>query len=352
MANDNERYLRILNQVKGESKLEKNLNDEVLIIDGLNTFIRCFSVNPSLNDDGEHIGGLIGSLKSISYIIKTLRPTRCIVVFDGKGGSTQRRKWFPNYKANRKTRIRLNRGNEHMTLDDERRSMKMQLLKLVRYLNLLPVTVTTIDGIEADDTIAYISEQILTKSKITIMSSDKDFLQLVNNRISVWNPLRKTMYEPKNILEDYGIPSHNFVLYRALDGDKSDNIPGVKSVGLKTLQNKFDILQSDNRVTVDEVVSFCKQHLDKGKIFANILDSKDTFELNYRLMQLRKVEIPNNTKMKILNSIRTNQNTIDKVQFEKYFMQDKLWSAIPNLHSWINLAFGNLNTYVEGSNNE
>ena len=63
MANDNERYLRILNQVKGESKLQKNLDDEVLIIDGLNTFIRCFSVNPSLNDDGEHIGGLIGSLK-------------------------------------------------------------------------------------------------------------------------------------------------------------------------------------------------------------------------------------------------------------------------------------------------
>ena len=144
-----------------------------------------------------------------------------------------------------------------MTLDDERRSMKMQLLKLVRYLNLLPITVVTIDGIEADDTIAYISEQILTNSKITIMSSDKDFLQLVDDRVSVWNPLRKTLYEPKNILEDYGIPSHNFVLYRALDGDKSDNIPGVKSVGLKTLQNKFDILQSDDRVSVDEVVSFC-----------------------------------------------------------------------------------------------
>ena len=349
MANDNERYLRILNQVKGESKLQKNLDDEVLIIDGLNTFIRCFSVNPSLNDDGEHIGGLIGSLKSISYIIKTLRPTRCIVVFDGKGGSAQRRKWYPNYKSNRKTRIRLNRGNEHMTLDDERRSMKMQLLKLVRYLNLLPITVVTIDGIEADDTIAYISEQILTNSKITIMSSDKDFLQLVDDRVSVWNPLRKTLYEPKNILEDYGIPSHNFVLYRALDGDKSDNIPGVKSVGLKTLQNKFDILQSDDRVSVDEVVSFCKQHLDKGKIFANILDNKDTFELNYRLMQLRKVEIPNNTKMKILNSIRTNQNTMDKVQFEKYFMEDKLWSAIPNLHSWLSLAFNNLNTYVKES---
>jgi len=134
-----------------------------------------------------------------------------------------------------------------------------------------------------------------------------------------------------------------------LDGDKSDNIPGVKSVGLKTLQNKFDILQSDDRVSVDEVVSFCKQHLDKGKIFANILDNKDTFELNYRLMQLRKVEIPNNTKMKILNSIRTNQNTMDKVQFEKYFMEDKLWSAIPNLHSWLSLAFNNLNTYVKES---
>ena len=73
--------LKDIRQNKGKHK-ELKTDDKILIIDGLNTFIRCFSVIPTLNDNGIHIGGLSGFLKSIGYAIRTLNPTRCIVVFD------------------------------------------------------------------------------------------------------------------------------------------------------------------------------------------------------------------------------------------------------------------------------
>ena len=82
----NGRYLSILNEIKakGGELQSTEPNDNVLIIDGLNTFIRCFSAMPTLNDDGAHVGGIVGFLRSIGYAIKTIRPTRCVIVFDGK----------------------------------------------------------------------------------------------------------------------------------------------------------------------------------------------------------------------------------------------------------------------------
>ena len=99
-------------------ELEKDLskpevrkpNDHVLLIDGLNTFIRAFSVNPSLNEDGSHVGGLVGFLKSVRFAVNKFKPTRCIIVFDGKGGSKPRQKIYSQYKAGRKVRSRLNRN--------------------------------------------------------------------------------------------------------------------------------------------------------------------------------------------------------------------------------------------------
>ena len=102
----NEKYLSILDEIKkhgGGSDITKNPNEKVLIIDGLNTFIRVFSVIPTTNDDGIHIGGIVGFLKSVGYAIKMLGPTRTIIVFDGKGGSNRRRKLYPEYKAKRRT---------------------------------------------------------------------------------------------------------------------------------------------------------------------------------------------------------------------------------------------------------
>ena len=79
----NAKYLSILEEIKkkGGSTESENPDDKVLVIDGLNTFIRCFSAMPTLNDDGAHVGGIVGFLRSIGYAIKTIRPTRTIIVF-------------------------------------------------------------------------------------------------------------------------------------------------------------------------------------------------------------------------------------------------------------------------------
>ena len=116
---------------KGGSIDNGEPDDKVLIIDGLNTFIRVFSVIPTTNDDGIHVGGIVGFLRSIGYTINMFRPTRVIIVFDGKGGSTRRRKLYPEYKAKRKTKYRVNRAYDFASPEDEKQNMIMQLQRIV-----------------------------------------------------------------------------------------------------------------------------------------------------------------------------------------------------------------------------
>ena len=89
----NEKYISFLEKTKDDThKSVNHLIDRVLIVDGLNTFIRSFAVNPALNEDGLHVGGMMGFLKSIRYSCDILKPSRCIIVFDGKGGSKKKKK--------------------------------------------------------------------------------------------------------------------------------------------------------------------------------------------------------------------------------------------------------------------
>ena len=88
-----ELYKKLLNEVESEheSNAQRVRNGRVLIIDGLNTFIRSWTTNPIMNEDGDHTGGVIGSLNSIGYQIRQFNPTRVILTFDGKGGSKGRK---------------------------------------------------------------------------------------------------------------------------------------------------------------------------------------------------------------------------------------------------------------------
>ena len=79
------------------------LNDHILIIDGMNTLIRSFSLLKAMNPSGAHVGGLVGFLRSLGFVTRTFDPTRVIVVWDGKGGSGNRQNIDPNYKAQRAT---------------------------------------------------------------------------------------------------------------------------------------------------------------------------------------------------------------------------------------------------------
>ena len=190
------------------------LNSRVLLIDSMNTFLRSFAIIPAINPQGNHIGGLVGFMKSLGYAIKLIQPTRVILVFDGQGNITNRRNTYSEYKANRQIK-RITNFNVFSTLEEESDSVSSQMMRLLDYLKTLPVNISIIDKIEADDTIAYIAHTLLDK-EVTIMSADQDFLQLVNDRITVWSPTKKKFYTPRMVEADYGIPAHNFLMYKTL----------------------------------------------------------------------------------------------------------------------------------------
>ena len=92
----------------------------------------------------------------------------------------------------------------HADARAEKDAMKIQFSRLIEYLDFLPVNVISIDKIEADDTIAYIAHTLLDED-VTILSADQDFLQLVNERITVWSPTKKKFYTPRMVIDDYGL---------------------------------------------------------------------------------------------------------------------------------------------------
>ena len=309
-------------------------NDKVLIIDGLNTFIRVFSVIPTTNDDGVHVGGIVGFLKSIGYVINMVSPTRVIIVFDGKGGSNRRRKIYPEYKQNRKTKYRVNRTYDFASQEDERQNMIMQLQRCVEYLDTLPVTVLSYDNIEADDTIGYLCKQVLTESEIVVMSTDKDFLQLANGRTKIWSPTKKKLYDEDAVFDEFGITAKNYIWYRVLDGDKSDNINGVRGLGLKTIRKKLPFLTENKICNIDDITDV-------------LPESSDIIKRNYDLMQLQDVNISGSTKTKILERVNQPINKLVKYKFEKMFLEDKLFTALPNVTTWLLTNFNQLNRYAK-----
>lgn len=343
------RYLEILKQVEQEHTSDKTTdrNSRILIIDGLNTFIRVFSAVPALNDDGEHIGGVTGFLRSVASVIRDYKPTRCIVVFDGKGGSARRKKVYSQYKANRAVKTQFNRYQEFANLEDESLSMKRQFGRIIEYLQILPVTTLAVDNVEADDIIAYIANEIYTEDeqKVTIVSTDRDFLQLVNHRINVWSPVKKILYNPVRLQEELGIPSTNYLMYRTFIGDKSDNIPGINGVALKTMLKHFPIMTEDRQISIDDIMDYANGQDKPTRIHETVLNSKETLELNYNLMQLKNVDIPGNAKMLAINTVNDPVSKTNVYEFKKMFMMDKMYTIIKDVDTWLT-AFNTLNAYA------
>lgn len=341
-------YLLLLNEMEEEHKnsVPLSANSRILIVDGLNTFIRSFSVDPSSNENGAHVGGITGFLKSIGYAIKVIKPTRVIIVFDGIGGSQKRRKLYPDYKSKRKPNQRYNRAIHITNADDEHQSMKMQMGRLLQYLETLPVKIIALDNIEADDTIAYIVKNPIDNEINTyyIMSSDKDFYQLITKNILVWSPTKKKLYDENAIFEEYGIIPNNFIMYRILDGDMSDNINGIRGVGLKTIKKKLPILTSQDTISLDMLFEHSMSSEDK--LCKLILNSKELLERNFQLMQLKDVDISADAKLRIIECIRGKIPQLNNWKFKTMVLEDYVNGAFPNLEYWLKECFQPLNFYA------
>lgn len=326
------RYKAILDDII--SRKNEPLKERVLIIDGLNLYIRAFCVVPTINENGDHTGGVYGSLISLKYAIKHLNPSRCIIVFDGRGGSSKRRKIYPEYKSGRRGLKGLNRTYDWLNEKQEEKSAIDQLNRFIQYLDCLPITSITANGVEADDIIAYLSNEVFSDTKRIIMSTDKDFLQLVDDDVTIWSPTKKEIIDTNVILKRYGIHPKNFTLLRIFEGDASDNIPGIKGIGIKTVQKFYPELANERKITLDEIIKITEKNIDIKK-FKDIFNNRSILERNFELMQLNNVDINGVIKATILDVV-TNQkiSLMNELKLRKMFLEDKLIKQIKSLSIW------------------
>ena len=320
------------------------VNNRVLIVDGLNLYLRAFAVNGALNDNGVPVGGLTGFLRSLAYAIREVNPTRVIIVYDGAGGSQRRRKIHPDYKANRKPGKRITRWDAFKNASEEKNAMKIQFSRLIEYLDFLPINVISIDRIEADDTIAYIAHTLLDED-VTILSADQDFLQLVDERITVWSPTKKKFYTPRMVMDDYGVPAHNFLMYKVLMGDKSDNIEGVKGLGPKKLPKIVPDLLTQTTLDLD----FILEHAGKGEepMHKKIVESATQLQINEELMDLKNPPISGELKLQIARLIESPINLLSRNDFIMMYSDDQLGNAIKAPDLWLREHFVKLNTLAK-----
>jgi len=345
-------YADLLKQIREDHEKQNSglgKDSKVLIVDGLNSFIRCFSAVPLVNDDGDHIGGYVGFMRSIAAVIRQFKPTRCIIVFDGKGGSARRKKMHSGYKEGRSVPTRFNRRDDigDMTQEQELQNMRHQMHKLSEYLQCLPMTLISIDNIEADDTIAYLATEVFRPkdSEVIIMSDDKDFIQLVDKKTSVWRPVEKKYYTQPEVEAKFGIPSHNFIHYKVFMGDNSDNIKGINGIGIKTMQAKFPMLLTDQTVTLDEIIAFAQANKDVHKVYKTVVDNESQLRLNWALMSLEDLDIAANYKGVIADIAQRDIPPMDTFKFKKMFMEDKIYAVIPNVDSWLTSSFGTITAF-------
>jgi len=340
----NKAYQDILNNLnKEESTLEPlHLNSRVLLIDSMNTFLRSFAVIPNVNTQGNHVGGLVGFMKSLGYAIKLIQPTRVILVFDGQGNITNRRNIYADYKGTRKIK-RVTRWNSFSSLEEESASIGEQMMRLIDYLKVLPINLSIIDKIEADDTIAYLAQKL--KNDVVIYSADQDFLQLVNDRVTVYSPIKKKFYKQQDVFEHYGLYPKNFITMKCLMGDKSDNIPGVKGLGDKKLFKLFPELSENKKFTLKEAYQKATNNIEEHGLYGNIHLFKNQLEINYKLMNLEDIELMEADQQELDTLIESETYNFNKTKFLQMYEKDLLGRGIPNVEFWLTEVFSYLQNY-------
>ena len=335
------KYKHLLENITENSQeIESKLNDRVLIIDCMNMFLRNFSINPKVNPQGNHIGGLVGFLRSLGFMINQHNPTRVILVFDGEGNTINKKNLFVDYKGTRKLK-RITNWTSFDSLEEESDSIKTQLLRLIDYLKNLPINIAVIDKLEADDIIAYLAPKF---EHSIIVSADQDFLQLINENITVFSPIKKKYYTKIDVFNEFGCWPCNFLQKKILLGDTSDNVPKVPKLGPKKLYKLFPELTENKIFSLKEIIDKSYIESDNEPLYGNVYNFRKQLEINRKLMDLHNPVIPEQEKERLDELINEKPYKLNKSKFMMLNNEDKLENSINNnLEYWLTNTFSYLN---------
>ena len=294
----------------------------VLIIDALNAYLRAYIVDPSLSSNGQPIGGIKGFIKILQKLVRETQPDEIAVIWDGPNGSAKRKIMDKNYKSGRKP-LRLNRAFNNLSEDEVQENKTWQQVRVMEYLNQMPIVQTIIPEIEADDVIAYLTQMEYYKGwQKIIVSNDKDFMQLCDDETVLYRPTQKVILNRQRIVEQTGVHPTNMALARAIIGDSSDNLPGIRGAGFATVAKRLNFLSADKTYTIQDVIDFCEKTGSKLKFFSNIVEGKSLIEHNYKMMQLYSPQMSFQSKMVVKEAIENFESTFNKTEIIGMMRED------------------------------
>ena len=260
---------------------------KTLLVDGDNLFKIGFHGVRDLFVEGNHIGGIFHFLNTLRKQLLDNEYDKIVVFWDGKHNSSTRRELYPAYKLNRKN---------NMT-DEKLESYYSQKYRVKKYLEEIFVRQIELENNESDDLIAYYCS-IATEEIKTIFSSDKDLLQLIDEKTSLYSPLQKFTYSNGDLVKfgDYYIPHRNILTAKIFLGDQSDNIQGISRLGEKTFFKIYpEVLE--NITLVSDILTRTKTLVEenpKQKVLKNILNGltkdgelgNEFYVINQKIMDL------------------------------------------------------------------
>lgn len=328
-------YLKIAQNLV--QKKPPRMDDKIMLVDYMNMFRRNFSVIKHTHiKTGMHIGGLVGSLRSLRHLIETLSPTRVIIAREGEHSRRNREIVNTSYKAQRQyTAVK------HTTLfdskEEEREAVEFQSEHFFDYAQYLPVQYFKVYEQEADDVIAFFARYYSKLGKkVVIVSTDEDYLQLIDSNVSVYNPRQKAVLHNEDVRKKYNVEANGFLLTKVLTKDKSDNLDGIRGVGKKTAAKLINRIDNKGRVkTLDDLFSLCRDNMD-DKLCLKVLHHEELVRTNWELMNLIESKISEKVQKELVKSVNEFVPELCSMDFELLSETDEISHYIaPNILQWI-----------------
>lgn len=287
--------------------MKKSSRAEVYLVDGSAYIYRAYhAITPLSNSKGTPTHAVYGFVNIIQRILREKNPRYMLVAFDSRG-PVFRHEMYDQYKANRPP----------MPED-----LSVQIPYIKEVVGALQIPSLAIEGVEADDIIATAAIRLKEQGrKVTIVSGDKDLLQLVDEQVTMWEPMKNKVMDRSAIVEKYHVDPEKLLDCFALMGDSSDNIPGVTGIGPKSAEKLIN-----QHGSLDGVY----EHLDemkKSKMKQNLEAQKESAYLSRQLIALKDdVEIPID-----IDFYRLGQADVDRLQ--PIYEELEFTSLLKNLKS-------------------
>jgi 5'-3' exonuclease len=313
----------------------------VLLVDGDNLLTIGFYGLKNHFYKGKHFGALYHFINTLRRSFETYHLDKIVVFWDGENGSQPRKQIYHLYKENRKSRLRT---------DEEINSYNSQRQRVKQYLEELYVRQGEYPLCETDDCIAYYTQNSPNEKKI-VYSGDGDLTQLVSETTQIYNPSHQKLYKVNDTItyshEDILI--ENVTLVKMLCGDPSDNISGIKNMGIKRLLSLFPEVR-ERKVTLEEVKEKTNLLFEEDRhnwLLKNILTGvtkhgvfgEEFYDINSRIVSLSEPFLTDDAKENINALINENldpegrsyKNTM------KMMMEDGLFQVLPKSDdAWTN----------------